>query len=64
MHFHASAPGEWEIRVYFLSEPVSYEESWVVTRVPASKLREILEGAAAHRASLLQEWSEKVLPHG
>lgn len=63
-HFHASVPGEWEIRVFFLDEPPTYSEEWVVTRVPAPKLREILEGAATHRAELLEEWSAGTLPDG
>lgn len=63
-HFHASVSGEWEIRVYFLHEPPTYEEVWVVTRVPASKLREILNAASAHRGELLEEWSAGVLPGG
>lgn len=63
-HFHASVPGEWEVRVFFLHEPPGYQKVWVVTRVPASTLREILEKAAEHRAELLREWSENVVPNG
>lgn len=61
-HFHARVPGEWEIRVFFLREPPEFQEVWVVTRIPAGTLRAILEGAAEHRAELLGEWSERVLP--
>ncbi|MDP2497360.1 MAG: DUF4160 domain-containing protein [Candidatus Palauibacterales bacterium] len=63
-HFHASVSGEWEIRVYFLHEPPTYDEKWVMTRIPASELREILGKAAEHRAALLEEWSEKVAADG
>lgn len=61
-HFHAKVPGEWEIRVYFLREPTAFEVVWHVQRIPASRLRPVLEGAAEHRAALFREWSEGVLP--
>lgn len=63
-HFHARSAGEWEIRVYFLREPPVYEAVFVVTRISASELRAVLEGAAAHRGELLEEWSEGVAPDG
>lgn len=61
-HFHARVPGEWEIRVFFLREPPEYEVDWIVTRIPASALRAVLDGAAEHRIPLLEEWSERVAP--
>ena len=61
-HFHAKATGQWEIRVFFLREPPVYEIVWQVSRIPSPRLREILEGAAEHRATLLEEWSAGVLP--
>lgn len=63
-HFHARRVGEWEIRVYFLHEPPVYEEVFVVTRISAPDLRAVLNGAAAHRAELLEQWSEGVAPDG
>lgn len=61
-HFHARRPGDWEIRVYFLREPPVYEEVFVMTRISASDLRAVLDGAGAHRAELLEEWSRGVAP--
>ncbi len=34
-HFHASSPGEWEVRVYFLLEPPQMEVVLDVKRVPS-----------------------------
>lgn len=61
-HFHASSPGEWEVRVYFLLEPPQMEVVLDVKRVPSRIRRALLRLAKEHRADLLKEWSEKV--HG
>lgn len=55
-HFHASVPDEWEIRVFFLEEPVRYDVRYELRRIPGPLLRRILEAAAAHRAALFREW--------
>lgn len=55
-HFHASAPGGWEIRVFFMFEPVFYEIRYQVRRIPGSVLSEILRNAAQHREALFREW--------
>lgn len=55
-HFHAAAPGEWEVRVFFLLEPVVYDVKYEVRRIPRVVLRALLEGAREHRAELFREW--------
>lgn len=55
-HFHAGGVDEWEIRVFFLQEPLQYEVRFQVKRVSAKTVRRILELAAAHRAELFEEW--------
>ena len=55
-HFHAGALDAWEIRVYFLQDPLEYEVKFQLKRVPARTVREILELATAHRAELFEEW--------
>jgi hypothetical protein len=61
-HFHAGRPGEWEIRVFFLTSirgRLEYERKW--GKVPRSNfLRAIEEGAVEKRETLLEEWNEKV----
>ena len=59
-HFHASSPGEWEVRVYFLLEPPQMEVVLEVKRLPSRIRRGLLSLAREHRAELLKEWSEKV----
>lgn len=59
-HFHASSPGEWEVRVYFLLDPPELEQIFSVKRVPGAIRRRLLQAAATHRDQLLLEWSEKV----
>lgn len=59
-HFHASAPGEWEARVFFLLEPPQMELVFAIKRVPGGIRRRLLTLAKEHRESLLREWSEKV----
>ena len=57
-HFHAGVVDAWEIRVYFLQEPPQYDVKFEVRHVSTSKVREILELAAAHRAELFAEWEQ------
>lgn len=59
-HFHASSPGEWEVRVYFLLEPPQMEVVLEVKRLPSRIRRGLLGLAKEHRAELLKEWSEEV----
>lgn len=55
-HFHASAQGDWEVRVFFLFEPVEYEVKYQVRKIPRAALQAILDAAREHRAELLAEW--------
>lgn len=55
-HFHAGKPDEWEIRVFFLLEPVEYEEKYVVRRIPGRMLATIVANATEHRDALFREW--------
>ena len=55
-HFHAGAPGEWEVRVFFLQDPVMYEVKYMLRRIPRGLLTAILEGAQEHRAAVFREW--------
>lgn len=55
-HFHAAAPGDWEVRVFFLFEPVTYEVKYRTRKIPRSVLRGILAAARDPRARLLAEW--------
>jgi uncharacterized protein DUF4160 len=56
-HFHAGVPDEWEIRVYFLTDPVEYEVKFRIRRIPSRKLGQLLDLAKAHRAELFEQWS-------
>ena len=63
-HFHVKKEGEWELRVFFLMEPVQFEEVFLLKRrVSGRFLRELAETVQDNRDELLQEWSEKV-QHG
>lgn len=55
-HFHAGVRDEWEVRVFFMHDPVEYEVKFALKRVPARTLRRILDAAAGNRAKLLLEW--------
>lgn len=55
-HFHAAAPDQWEVRVFFLFEPVTYEIKYQVRKIPRGVLRHLLSAARKHRAELLAEW--------
>jgi Domain of unknown function (DUF4160) len=56
-HFHAGVPDEWEIRVYFLTDPVEYDVKFRIRRIPSRKLGQLLDLAKAHRPELLEQWS-------
>ena len=55
-HFHAAVVDAWEIRVYFLQEPPTYDEVFKLRRIPARTVRQILGRAAEHRTELFGEW--------
>lgn len=59
-HFHAGSLDEWEVRIFFLQEPVTYEVKWATKHVPSRVIRELLENAAHHRAELLEQWDRSV----
>lgn len=64
-HFHAKRPGEWEIRVRFLSctdNELDYEIKWKKRgNVPKAKDRSrLLSEVLKNRVSLLEEWERKV----
>lgn len=56
-HFHAGIPDEWEIRVYFLMDPVEYDVKFRIRRIPFRMLGQLLDLAKSHRAELLEQWS-------
>ena len=61
-HFHARRPGEWEIRVYFLSsteERLDFEVRWG-REPPGAYVRTLTEHVTTGRAELLNEWEQKV----
>lgn len=62
-HFHAKREGEWEIRVYFMTEPPEYDVKLKVRHIPGNKRRQILDLASKHREALYEEWTEKALIH-
>lgn len=59
-HFHAKAPGQWEVRVFFLEEPPRLEVKFALSRISSAQARQLRELARIHRAPLLEEWTRKV----
>lgn len=59
-HFHAGSPDEWEIRIFFLEQPVTYEVKFQVTHVPTKTIRRLLSLAEKHRVELLEQWNRSV----
>ena len=59
-HFHAGSSDDWEIRVFFLQEPVVFEVKWAVKRIPGRLVRELMALTAQHRAELLAQWERSV----
>lgn len=59
-HFHAKSPGEWEIKVYFLKDPPTYEVVFEIKQIPGRTRRAVLNLAALNREALFTEWDVKV----
>jgi hypothetical protein len=62
-HFHASRPGEWEIRVMFLQcteDNLVFEKKWAKKLLGRRDRERILAAALNHREALLREWERKV----
>jgi hypothetical protein len=62
-HFHAEKPGEWEVRVFFLSDSremfdLVYPKKF--RRMNRVDLKEIGKQADARRFELLQQWKSVV----
>jgi hypothetical protein len=55
-HFHAGVVDGWEVRIFFMQEPVGYEVKFAVRRIPARAPRRLLAKASQHRPELLREW--------
>lgn len=55
-HFHVGVADQWEVRVFFMHDPVGYEVKFSVKRVSTPLLRRVLKMAAEHRGDLLKEW--------
>lgn len=61
-HFHVGRPGEWEIRVFFLTSVaghLEYELKWGTVPLRGF-LRDLEQGVLQHRHTLLEEWNRKV----
>jgi hypothetical protein len=66
-HFHARKPGKWEIRVFILEcveGRLAYTVKWPRhgARLSGRDRRKLLAETLAHRAELLAEWEQKVVP--
>ncbi len=62
-HLHAEKAGDWEVRVYFLREPVEmFETKWTMRpgRPSRGELSELGRKVEESRAQLLVEWEQKV----
>jgi hypothetical protein len=59
-HFHAGSPDDWEIRIFFLEEPVTYEVKYQFRHLPSQTVRRLLRLAAENRAALLDQWNRSV----
>ena len=61
-HFHVRRPGEWEIRVYFLSgteNALDFDMKW--GREPSrTYIRTFTHHVVTKRAALLEEWEQEV----
>jgi len=60
-HFHVASPGNWEIRVFFGTEPPHYDVLWEVGRIPRKQLKRFLNDVSKNREALYLEWDEKVV---
>ena len=64
-HFHVRKPGEWEVRVFFLSctdKDLNFEVKFQFKKSALSGKEKtlILREVLTHRDALLQEWEQKV----
>ena len=55
-HFHVAVADEWEIRVFFLQEPVQYDVKYMIRRIPGTLLKTVLREAKKNRTALFKEW--------
>jgi hypothetical protein len=60
-HFHVASPGNWEVRVFFGSEPPHYDVLWEVGRIPRKQMKNFLSDVGRNREALYLEWDEKVV---
>jgi hypothetical protein len=60
-HFHVASPGNWEVRVFFGSEPPHYDVLWEVGRIPRKQMKKFLSDVGRNREALYLEWDEKVV---
>ncbi|OLE70684.1 MAG: hypothetical protein AUI36_03540 [Cyanobacteria bacterium 13_1_40CM_2_61_4] len=64
-HIHVGRPGQWEVRVYFLTcadDFLDFEMKWPRHGggLNAADRKEILARVLEHRLELLEEWERKV----
>jgi hypothetical protein len=59
-HFHVKSPGNWEVRVFFGTEPPYYEVEWEIGRIPRKSMKSFLREVASNREKLYLEWDAKV----
>ena len=59
-HFHVQSPGEWEVRVFFLQDPVLIQVKFQARRIPSATKRRIGQLARQHRAALIAQWERSV----
>jgi len=60
-HFHVASPGNWEVRVFFGTEPPHYDVLWEVGRIPRRQMKKFLSDVSEKREALYLEWDEKVV---
>ena len=63
-HFHAGVPDVWEIRVYFIQEPVQFEVIYQLRQIPRKKLKAIFARVVEHRVELFEEWDRHQSDNG
>lgn len=59
-HFHAASPGEWEVKVLFMRNPVEIEIVFEDRKIPRRVLSSLRSLAASNRTAIFLEWSQKV----
>lgn len=60
-HFHVESPGNWEVRVFFGSNPPYYDVVMQISRIPGKRMRQFLAEVAENRDELYEEWDQKVI---